>query len=179
MEVELRTRHPVGARRPAFDLAVRVGLEAEGSLRARKLIDNEVCLVATPELIARAGELQHPDELARYPTVAYAAPKHDIRSWRYREQQEVRSVEVEPLLYVSDGNALLDAVKAGVGVGYVSAFAVQPELESGELVRVLPAFELPAYAPVYMLYAASDYTSPKLEALQRALLEHAKQRRSC
>ena len=61
----------------------------------------------------------------------------------------------------------------GIGIGYLSAFAARADLERGSLVRVFPDRMVPAYDPVYMLYAASDYASPKLEAFKQRLVETA------
>ncbi|MEM9459047.1 MAG: LysR family transcriptional regulator [Myxococcota bacterium] len=165
---------PLAFHRDGFDLAIRVGRGAEGSLTARKLLDNPVCMVASPGLLERRGSPEHPRQLASYPTVAYVAGPLQITAWTYIDQGEYRTVQVDPGLCVDDGNGLLDAVRAGLGIGYLSAFAVREDLDRGTLVRVLPRFELPAYDPIYMLYAGSKYASPKLEALKHALVEVAR-----
>ena len=159
---------PLAFHRDGIDVAVRVGLEASADLAASKLLDNDVCLVAAPQLIERHGTPEHPRELARFPTVAYESGSVRIDAWRYREGDEVHSVAIEPACTFSDGNALADAVTAGLGVGYLSAFAAHHGLQRGELVRVLPRFELPAYDPVYLLYARTEHVSPSI----RAFIDH-------
>lgn len=136
-----------------FDAAVRVGLDAEASLSARKLCDNDVCVVASPALAASLPDLTHPRDLAHCPTVAYQAGNLAITRWRYREGAEVHAVSVPPRLRASDGNALLRAVLAGVGVGYLSRFAAAQALADGRLVALLPEHRFPAYDPVYVLVA--------------------------
>ena len=164
---------PLSFYRSELDLALHVGLPTEGTLIAKKLMDNEVCLAASPELLERAGPLEHPDELARYPTVAYASPEAEITTWAYREKGEERIVRVRPVLRTTDGNSLLEAVRHGLGVGYLSFFAARADLEAGRLVRVLPEFALPAYAPVYLLSAPSEYVSPRIEEFKRCLVHTA------
>lgn len=165
---------PLAFYRNSLDLALRVGLPSEGTLIARKLLDNDVCLVATPELLERAGPLEHPEDLAQYPTVAYSSADVEITSWAYSEGGEERTVSVHPRLRTTDGNSLLTAVRNGIGVGYLSTFAVREDLEVGRLVTVLPSFELPAYAPVYLLSAQSEYASPRIEAFKQSLFETAR-----
>ena len=160
---------PLAFHRDGYDVAVRVGLPEEGSLTARKLCDNDVCLAATEELLTRAGRLRHPAELADYPTVAYAAGSIEITRWPYIDAGDVKTVEVSPVCVVDNGNALLDAVYSGLGVGYVSSFAVRRDLDEGRLLRVLPDFRLPPYEPVYVLHASRGYASPKVEAFKREL----------
>ncbi len=164
---------PLAFHRRRFDLAVRVGLPTEGSLTARKLARNDVCLVASPELIARVGQPKHPAELVDFPTVAYATDTLDLVAWTYEENGEYRSVEVRPMCRVNDGNALLDAVEDGLGVGYLSAFAVRKGLERGSLVKLLPDFKLPTYDPIYMLSPATEHASPRIEAFKRHLVATA------
>lgn len=166
---------PLAFYRNELDAALHVGLPTEGTLIATKLIENEVCLAATPELLERAGPLEHPSELAHYPTVAYRSDEVEITTWAYREGEEEHTVQVDPVLRTGDGNSLLDAVRAGIGVGYLSAFSAQDDLERGTLVRVLPSFALPAYAPVYLLTAPSEYPSPKVLALKQALVATARE----
>ena len=164
---------PLAFYRNELDLALHVGLPSEGTLIAKKLLKNDVCLAATPDLLERAGSLLHPDELATYPTVAYSSPEAEITTWAYREAGEERTVSVHPVLRTTDGNSLLEAVRNGLGVGYLSSFAAQADFDSGRLVRVLPEFELPSYAPVYLLSAPSEYASPRVEAFKQCLIETA------
>ncbi len=161
---------PLAFSRDGLDLAVRVGLQAESTLTARKLLNNEVCIVAAPALLARHGAPQHPSQLAALPTVGYRSAAVTITVWRYLEGGEHRSVEVTPRFLVNDGNALLDAARDGLGVAYLSRFAAREDLERGALVQLLPRVALPAYDPVYMLYASTDYAAPALAAFQRHLL---------
>ncbi len=165
---------PLAFYRNSLDIALCVGLPSEGSLISRKLADNDVCLVATPELLERAGPLSHPEELGSYPTVAYTSPADEITTWAYTEGNETRSVTVRPILRTTDGNSLLHAVRSGIGVGYLSSFAARADLDSGRLVEVLPEFELPAYDPVYVLSAPTEFASPRIEAFKACLFEVAK-----
>jgi len=78
-------------------------------------------------------------------------------------------VEINPLQEVGDGNALLDAVLAGVGVGYLPRVATKQAIDDGHLVEVLPGFDLPDYTPVYVIRGRSDYVSPGIRALMKQL----------
>lgn len=159
---------PLQFNRDGFDLAVRVGRQVEGSLTATKLMDNDVCIVASPSFLERAGPLQHPRDLARTSTVAYRSRQFDITSWSYVEDGEYRSVEVTPICTVNDGNALLDLCLRGVGVCYLSRFAVQPHLDDRTLVRLFPELDLPSFDPVFLFRAPTDHPPRKI----RAFTEH-------
>ena len=165
---------PLRFTRDGFDLAVRVGRDVEGSLSARKLVDNNVCLAASPSFVEKHGLPTSPSELPRFPAVAYASKAVEITVWTYVEEGVYKTVEVHPVYRVNEGNALLDAVRAGVGIGYLSTFAAREDLVAGTICRVLPELELPPYDPVYMIQARSEYRSPRLEAFRRHLRTVAK-----
>ena len=133
------------------------------------VVDNQVALVASPELLERRGAPTTPADLANYPTVAYARADLEVVHWSYLDGGERRSVTVDPVLRVTDGNALLDAARAGVGVAYVTRLTAVDDLAAGRLVRVLPEVELPSYAPIHVLRAPTEYVSPKIEAFLACL----------
>ncbi len=163
---------PLHFSRDGLDVAVRVGRRAEGSLIARKLADNPVCLVAAPSLVARCGPPTHPAGLADMPAVAYRA-EVQITRWSYLDGESIRSVEVDPVLRVDDGNALLDAVLDGLGVGYLSRFAARPHIERGALVELLPHVELPPYDPIFVIRAAADPAPPRVRVFEETLRDVA------
>ncbi|TNE49253.1 MAG: LysR family transcriptional regulator [Deltaproteobacteria bacterium] len=162
---------PVNMTQGKFDLAIRVGLPNEASLTVRKLADNPVCLAASPALVKRWGKPQKPSELSLFPTVAYSNFQGDIDTWSYVEGEEIRVIQVTPVCRVNEGNALLQAVLDGLGIGYLSTFAAQPEFATGKLVPILPNLQLPPYAPVYLVRPFTEYISPKVEAFKQHLIQ--------
>ncbi|MEM9693562.1 MAG: LysR substrate-binding domain-containing protein [Myxococcota bacterium] len=64
---------PLGFTKQGYDLAARVGLLGEGDLRATKLMDNPVCICASPGWIDRHGVPANPSELSRLPAVGVSA----------------------------------------------------------------------------------------------------------
>lgn len=160
---------PLHFSRDGYDLAVRIGLHAEGSLTARKLADNEVCLAASPDFVARWGAPTHPAQLQQLPTIGYQSREFDITTWTYTEAGAFQTVEIDPVCTVNDGNALLEMVLAGVGVGYLSRFSARAHLERGALVRLLPDYPLPPFAPLFMVYAAAPRPPRRLLAFQEHL----------
>lgn len=157
---------PLHFTRDGYDLAVRVGLDAEGSLSARKLVDNGVLLVASPSLLDRIDPPTHPRDLASLPTVGYRAGAVVVNRWRYEEDGEVHAVAVAPVAEVNEGTALLDLAVAGIGIAYLSAFAAEAALRDGRLVRLLEDFPLPPYDPVYLLRASGGLPSLKVRAFE-------------
>ncbi len=166
---------PLDFTRRGLDVAVRVGLLVEGHLVATKLMDNAVCIVATPDLLRRTGHPRHPAELQHMPAVVYRSPDYDISTWAYREGDEVHTVSVEGRVTVDDGRTLLELVLAGLGVGYLPRTVAHPYLDDGRLVDLFPERELPDFEPVYMLRTPGTEPPLKVRAFERHLRERAAQ----
>lgn len=162
---------PVNLTQGLFDMAIRVGLPTEASLTVRKLADNPVCLAASPEFVERFGVPKQPEELSSFRTVTYSNFLGDIDTWTYKEGEEFRVIRVHPVCRFNEGNALLQGVLNGLGIGYLSAFAAEPEFASGRLVPILPKLKLPAYDPVYLIRPTQQFIPPKVEAFQQHLLQ--------
>lgn len=156
-----------------YDLAVRVGLDVEGSLAASKLVENDVCVVAAPSLVERLGQPSHPSALSQFPVVGYQSAQYNINAWTYVDGEEYRTVEVHPICRVNDGNALLELVIAGLGVGYVSRFAAREAIRRGELVELFDAFAFPAFEPVFMVHASTEHIPMRLKAFKSHLRQVA------
>jgi DNA-binding transcriptional LysR family regulator len=64
---------------------------------------------------------------------------------------------------IDSGEALLMAARAGMGVLLQPAELIEPELEAGRLVRVLPKYR-PPDRPLHLLYAPDRQMTPKLRS---------------
>lgn len=160
---------PIQFTKDGYDVAVRVGRHVEEQLVARKLVDNDVCIAASPSFIERFGRPKSPDDLPRFPTVAYKSTEVAITTWPFVVDGEYRAVEVDPVCTVNEGNALLDAVRHGMGIGYLSRFSAYEDLDNGNLVRLLPKYELPPYEPIFVIHARAQRDSPRLKAFKKHL----------
>lgn len=126
------------------DVAIRVRpppLE-DSDLMLRVLSDRGVALVASPELVERFGMPCHPKELEQWPSLGLGSPGPDFR-WELQDD-EGRQVSVfhQPRFVTTDMIALRRAAQAGVGVVQLPALTVQRQLQTGELIRLLPHWAL-------------------------------------
>lgn len=128
-----------------FDLAIRMGdLPDDASLVARRLGVFSVGLYASPAYIARRGMPDHPDALMQHDTLSILSQGGGAPVWTLlgnHQQWEGRP----PTLIAANSPALLvELARSGSGIAAVSDRYVAPYLASGELVRVLPEWCLPA-----------------------------------
>lgn len=126
-----------------FDLAVRIGSLADSSLVGRRLAPIKFHVVASPAYLEARGRPSHPSELAHHDAVLYRhiAANH-TQGWEFRPpDEEPTSVRVSGRFLTNSGEALRDAVIAGLGVARLPDFLVAREIAEGSLEAVLVEWE--------------------------------------
>ena len=155
--------------RDGFDLAIRVGRLKDSSLIMRKLCRHPVCLAASPSFIQRYGNPERPKDIEDIPTVTYASKVTEVENWPYLKEGQQQTIQVRPILRVNDGNALLEVVKSGMGIGYLSMFAAQPAFQKGTLVPILPKLQLPDFAPIFVCYPGKQHIPLRVKVFLQML----------
>jgi DNA-binding transcriptional LysR family regulator len=118
-----------------FDIALRIAELPDSSLRARRLAPVTVRVVAAPAYLARAGTPTHPAQLADHACFAYA---NAIGTWHFRGPAgEEAAVRPTGPLSTDNGDAMLPALTAGLGIARLPDFIVDAEIAAGRLVEVL------------------------------------------
>ncbi|MDL5031491.1 LysR family transcriptional regulator [Pelomonas sp. APW6] len=130
-----------------FDLAIRMGtLPEDSQLAARRLALIGTGLYASPGYLARHGEPQLPQALTSMHGLMILSRHGDAVPWKLRRGHEGAWAlwEGQPQLktLVNAPDMLLRLACADVGITAVGAHFAQPFVDRGELVRVLPDWEL-------------------------------------
>ena len=95
-----------------FDLAIRIGTLADSSLKARKLAETRMVIVAAPAYLAEAGTPTTIDDLGDHRLLHYSQLATG-NFWRLRTPSgEERQVRVGGRLTVNNGEALMRAAEA-------------------------------------------------------------------
>src|SRR5581483_10719 len=124
-----------------FDLALRIGQVGSDQLVARRLGTMRLLVCAAPAYLKSRGAPRRPADLASHSVLSYAYSPNP-RVWRLTDQQGHRhEVRVGGPLHSNSGDLTIAAAIAGLGVIFEPDFMVQPALDSGLLVRVLPQYE--------------------------------------
>ncbi|VAW68548.1 Transcriptional regulator, LysR family [hydrothermal vent metagenome] len=144
-----------------FDVAVRVTQPADSSLIARKLTENPLIMVASPDYIARNGQPETIKDLCDHHFIVYAGDDRVMSSWTYREKNEIKTFNMNVRIKVNDGYALLKTAEDGMGISLTAAFVCSRAINEGRLVRVLPNIKLDAFAPIYVMYTSRSYVPKK------------------
>ncbi len=149
---EFRQRHPgivvdieVEAHRvpPIEDYDITLlGTDAsfDADIIARKVVESNVILVASPAYVKRKGLPQTPEDLAQHDCLRLRRSDGPLRAWRmWQEPQpdQVVETDVNPVLIANHTDTLLRAAIDGTGITSISLDIVALYLTRGELVRVL------------------------------------------
>jgi DNA-binding transcriptional LysR family regulator len=120
-----------------FDLALRIGELPDSSLLARRLAPVPGMIVAAPSYLQRRGRPLHPAQLAGHDCFTYAYLR-TRDAWRFvNAVGEQVTVRPSGPFRVNNGDAMLPAVIAGLGIAALPAFLAHEALQDGRLEVIL------------------------------------------
>lgn len=154
------------------DVAVWLGILEDSSLIARRLMHGNRKVCCSPAYADRAGIPDHPDDLLRHNCLIYK-PKHQDSSWQFQKDDRISTVVVTGNLQTESAIALLNAAANGLGVAVLQDAMIQPLVSSGELVLLLPDYQVVSNEidfAYYAVYPGSKQTSPKTRAFVNFLV---------
>lgn len=144
-----------------FDLAIRVGVLGSDRLVARRLGSMQLVLCAAPSYLERHPQPRDPADLAGHNALTYAYSASP-RLWRFTDRAgEVHEVRVAGNLHANSGDALRAAALEGMGVINEPDFLLDPALQAGRLVRLLPEYT-GAGGDIWAVYPSRRHLSLKV-----------------
>jgi DNA-binding transcriptional LysR family regulator len=146
-----------------FDIALRIADLPDSSLRARRLGGVATPLVGAPAYFEKHGRPRHPADLARHACFAYTNMANpDV--WRFRRGNEEAVVRIEGPLLSDNGDAMLPALRMGLGIARLPEFLVGEDIRAGLLVPVLEDWSVSPVA-LHLLTPPGTLRPARVEAL--------------
>lgn len=144
-----------------FDLAIRVGDTIDGSLRARKLAETTWRMIASPAYFQKYGRPMRIDDLNDHKLLHYSS-QASTAVWRLTAPSgERRQVRTGGWLSVNDGQSLLNAAIAGLGIAWLPSYLTAQPMAQGLVEEAISG--LPAETQgIYALYPPGRFMQPKL-----------------
>jgi len=154
-----------------FDAALRIARLPDSSLIARRLCAVARHTVAAPSYLKRHGRPTHPMHLAQHKCFGYIyLSTPDV--WHYSNAAgEQASVRPAGQLRVNNGEALLPAVIAGLGIADLPDFIIGEAIKSGEVEVILKGWKQ-AEGAVHLVTPPGGPRPARVEALADFLTEH-------
>lgn len=149
VEFEDRTVDLAGG---GYDLAIRIGRLADSSLIARRIAPVRAVRVASPAYLARRGRPRTSADLAGHDGLLYAnAGARELAG-------------MNPVMRSNNGEMLLEAAKAGLGIAILPTFIAARGLEDGSVEPVLLDKPLPE-AALHAVMPPGRATTARVRAL--------------
>jgi DNA-binding transcriptional LysR family regulator len=151
-----------------FDIALRIATLPDSSLRARKLADMPIHIVAAPSYLAAHGRPTHPAQLGEHRCLGYT---NVSGPWRFSGPDGAEiSVRPRGPLATNSGDAMLPALRAGLGIARLPEFLVGADLAAGRLEAILLDWTPPPSA-LHLMTPPGALRPARVEALIEFLAE--------
>jgi len=124
------------------DIAFRYGMPEDASYIALPVASaNRRVLVASPEWVARHGNLNHPDELSRVNALTFVLRGRLHDRWTFFRDGEMHSVNVSGSMMSDDAEVIRRLAVSGAGVAYKSWLDVAEDVRAGRLQILMNDYE--------------------------------------
>lgn len=160
LQLTLTNKH-VDLNSDGEDVALRLSHSLAENLIARKLGHLSFVLVASPDYVAQHGLPKNPNELQQHwgilPT--YTDMSHQVM-WHNGQQY---TFELASVVRTNHTLMVAEMIRAGAGIGYMPIWVAQNELQSQQLIHVLPEYAMPE-VPLYAVYTNRQFMNAKVRA---------------
>ena len=145
-----------------LDLWITTYEDKPEGLVGQRLADIGFVLVASPDYLLSHGTPLHPRDLARHNCITYQSRERRYHEWSFRQGKERQTVQVAGNYRVDLAEAVRDAALAGLGIAYVANYLLDKELQSGQLIPLLPQWRPNQKMAVHAVYARREHLDPKI-----------------
>jgi DNA-binding transcriptional LysR family regulator len=163
--------HVIDLARGDADVAIRIGPLIDSGLMVRRLGDIELWPCASPAYLALHGTPVSVPDLNRHRLINRRGVG---AAWQFRTASgDEEHCHVPPGIAVSEPAVLQEVLLGGAGIGRLPDFLARPHVQSGRLVRLLPAWR-GEHVEANALYARNRTVSAKVRLFIDALQEHVR-----
>jgi DNA-binding transcriptional LysR family regulator len=155
--------------RQPVDVALRYGVPEDSSLVALPLVlDNPRVLCASPDYVARYGQLETPQGLRDHQCLRFVLGASVHERWSFSHGSERQTVAVGGRWLSDDGEIVRRWALAGYGIAYKSRLDVLADLRAQRLLSLLPNYGTEP-TPLYLVTPHRLMLSPVVDALRTYL----------
>ena len=146
-----------------LDVALRIGLPADSSVIAKKILSAKRIVCASPSYLRKHGVPEKPSDLLQHDCIRLVRGRRVMDTWLFQDQGKRFEVIVNGTLSTTSGEVVHDWVRAGKGIALKAAWDLQPEIAAGTIIQCLSEFwcdEIDLFA----ICANRQHLSPRIRA---------------
>jgi len=153
-----------------YDAGVRLGgLVAKDMIAVPIAGDMRMVVIAAPAYLAGRRTPETPQDLTGHSCINLRLPTYGgVYAWEFAKDGRELRVRVEGQLTFNSGDQILQASLDGFGVAYLPQGQVQPFIDRGALVELLPDWT-PAYPGYHLYYPSRRQQTPAFAVVVEAL----------
>ena len=134
-----------------FDLALRVGQLEDSTLISKPLGTSRASLYASPDYLARHGELEALSDLTYHRKLVMTDANRAYR-WQFENDQGAQEfVNINPIMSVNDLTSMRTIMVDGGGIGFLPDYLAEDYVKRGQLKVILPEWRSPII-PYFAIY---------------------------
>lgn len=153
-----------------MDVAIRTReYESDSNITVRKLARNWRVMAASPGYLAANGVPKHPDELKSHRMLVYNLAK-DPMVLHLSRGNERRDIDISSVLDSNEGQVIVSAGLAGLGILIQPLYIIHEEIVAGRLVPVLLDWELPPLT-INIAFQSRQHLPAKIRVFTDYLVE--------
>lgn len=147
------------------DVLLRLCDEPPANMVAHLICPMSYALVCSPALAKRLGKVRDPAQLSMHPCLFYGFKARQA-TWRFRRDGLDESVQVRTRFSINSSEAVRELALLGSGIALLPAFAIDEDLRTNALVRVLPDHVVQGNlgSSLYAIHLPGRFAPPKARA---------------
>ncbi|MGF1759135.1 LysR family transcriptional regulator [Photobacterium sagamiensis] len=139
---------------------------------ARKLTNCKFAVVASPEYLSKHGSPKTPSDLRHHNCIIYQSRDRKYVKWEFTRDGIHEAILAQGNFRIDNASAILDAACSGFGVAYLATFLLTNEIETGQLIKLLPEWNTDLELPIYVVYPRRKHLAPKVRSFIEFMSEH-------
>ena len=159
-----------------FDLALRTAVLEDSSLIARRLIDSQWIICATPDYLKQHGTPQNPEQLQNHECLVYKFDNTANSTWPLYIDGKEQLISVYGRFYSNHLSAIKQAALSDLGIAFLPQVLIYEEIQKNTLTQILQCFTSKKLG-LYAVYPKARQPDQKLKLLVAHLRDslHQKQ----
>jgi DNA-binding transcriptional LysR family regulator len=148
-----------------FDAGIAIGEFVALDMIAVRLTSDIIwSVVGSPDYLSRRGRPETLEDLRQHECIRFRLPTTGaVYRWEFRRDGRSLSIDAPGAITTTSGPLNCTLASQGLGLTYAPSLAIESDLASGRLERVLESY-LPQTPGLYLYFPARAQNQPKLRA---------------